>query len=39
MLNQATIEKLDFAKGDGLIPVIIQDNQSEAVLMLGYIDK
>ena len=39
MLNQATIEKLDFAKGDGLIPVIIQDNQSEAVLMLGYMDK
>ncbi|MCB0673435.1 MAG: bifunctional phosphoribosyl-AMP cyclohydrolase/phosphoribosyl-ATP diphosphatase HisIE [Saprospiraceae bacterium] len=33
------MEKLDFAKGDGLIPVIIQDNQSEAVLMLGYMDK
>jgi len=31
--------KLDFEKMDGLIPVIIQDNVSKAVLMLGYMNK
>ena len=29
----------DFSKGDGLIPVIIQDEQSLEVLMLGYMNK
>src|SRR5690606_11629114 len=27
---------IDFNKGDGLVPVIIQDNQTLEVLMLGY---
>jgi len=30
---------LDFAKGDGLIPVVIQDNQTLEVLMLGYMNE
>ncbi|WP_440999042.1 bifunctional phosphoribosyl-AMP cyclohydrolase/phosphoribosyl-ATP diphosphatase HisIE [Fodinibius sp. SL11] len=30
---------LDFAKGDGLIPAIIQDAHSFQVLMLGYMNK
>ena len=33
MLDPAT---LDFAKGDGLLPVIVQDAQTDKVLMLGY---
>ena len=31
--------KLDFAKGDGLIPVIIQDAMTNKVLMLGYMNE
>ena len=31
--------KIDFKKGDGLVPVVIQDNASLQVLMLGYMDK
>jgi len=30
---------LDFNKTDGLIPAIIQDNQTNKVLMLGYMNK
>lgn len=30
---------LDFTKNDGLIPVIIQDNQTQQVLMLGYMNE
>ena len=30
--------ELDFTKGDGLIPVIVQDNASLRVLMLGYMN-
>jgi len=30
---------LDFAKGDGLIPVIVQDEQTLEVLMLGYMNQ
>jgi len=30
---------LDFAKGDGLVPVIVQDNQTLEVLMLGYMNE
>ena len=29
---------LDFKKGNGLIPAIIQDNKTGAVLMLGYMN-
>lgn len=31
--------KIDFIKGNGLIPVVIQDNSTLQVLMLGYMDK
>lgn len=33
------LETLDFAKGDGLIPAVIQDAQTYQVLMLGYMNK
>jgi phosphoribosyl-AMP cyclohydrolase len=33
------IEKLDFEKGNGLIPIITQDYQLEQVLMLAYANK
>lgn len=31
--------KIDFEKGDGLIPVIIQDASTHEVLMLGYMNR
>ena len=30
---------IDFNKGDGLVPVIIQNAQTMQVLMLGYMNK
>jgi len=30
---------LDFAKGDGLIPVVIQDDDTNEVLMLAYVNQ
>ncbi|WP_196888511.1 bifunctional phosphoribosyl-AMP cyclohydrolase/phosphoribosyl-ATP diphosphatase HisIE [Aureivirga sp. CE67] len=33
------IENIDFNKGNGLIPVIIQDEKTFQVLMLGYMNK
>ncbi|MGF1925668.1 MAG: bifunctional phosphoribosyl-AMP cyclohydrolase/phosphoribosyl-ATP diphosphatase HisIE [Bacteroidia bacterium] len=30
--------KIDFEKGDGLVPVVIQDHQTLEVLMLGYMN-
>jgi phosphoribosyl-ATP pyrophosphohydrolase/phosphoribosyl-AMP cyclohydrolase len=33
------IDKIDFAKGDGLVPAIVQDVGSGAVLMLGYMNR
>jgi phosphoribosyl-AMP cyclohydrolase len=31
--------KIDFAKGDGLVPVIVQDFQSRDVLMVAYMNE
>jgi phosphoribosyl-ATP pyrophosphohydrolase/phosphoribosyl-AMP cyclohydrolase len=31
--------KVDFSKGDGLIPAIIQDSDTKKVLMLGYMNE
>ena len=31
--------KIDFAKGDGLVPAIVQDAQTKNVLMLGYMNE
>ena len=33
------IGKIDFAKGDGLVPAIVQDADCGAVLMMGYMNK
>jgi len=33
------LNRIDFAKGNGLIPAIIQDYYSNKVLMLGYMNK
>ena len=33
------IEKIDFEKNDGLVPVIVQDSSTNEVLMLAYMDK
>jgi len=35
-LTEDLLAKLDFKKGNGLIPVIVQDAKSKAVLMLAY---
>ena len=31
--------KIDFAKGDGLVPVIVQDHGTREVLMVAYMNK
>lgn len=33
------LERIDFDKGGGLVPVIVQDVSSHAVLMLGYANR
>jgi len=33
------IEALDFSKGDGLLPGVVQDAKNGAVLMLGYLNR
>lgn len=33
------LERLDWAKGDGLLPAVVQDAASGAVLMLGYMNR
>ena len=38
-LQAEDIGRLDFAKGDGLIPAIVQDALSGAVLMLAYMNR
>ncbi|NDD75390.1 MAG: bifunctional phosphoribosyl-AMP cyclohydrolase/phosphoribosyl-ATP diphosphatase HisIE [Gammaproteobacteria bacterium] len=36
--NDQDLARIDFAKGDGLVPVIVQDAASARVLMLGYMN-
>jgi phosphoribosyl-ATP pyrophosphohydrolase/phosphoribosyl-AMP cyclohydrolase len=36
--NEQDLACIDFAKGDGLVPVIVQDAQNSRVLMLGYMN-
>ncbi|MBE3085954.1 MAG: bifunctional phosphoribosyl-AMP cyclohydrolase/phosphoribosyl-ATP diphosphatase, partial [Bacteroidetes bacterium] len=31
--------KIDFSKGNGLVPVVIQDNNTLQVLMVGYMNQ
>jgi len=33
------MEQIDFSKGNGLVPVVIQDNNTLQVLMVGYMNK
>jgi phosphoribosyl-AMP cyclohydrolase len=33
------MEKVDFAKGNGLVPVIVQDYRSREVLMMAYMNE
>ena len=35
-MNQATMNEIDFAKGDGLVPVVTQEASSGKVLMVAY---
>ena len=39
MTNNELLEKLDFKKGNGLIPVIVQDAKTNAILMQAYANK
>jgi phosphoribosyl-ATP pyrophosphohydrolase/phosphoribosyl-AMP cyclohydrolase len=39
MNDPLNIEALDWTKGNGLLPAIIQDARTEAVLMLGYMNR
>lgn len=36
MTEEDLLKKLDFKKGNGLIPVVVQDAESKALLMLAY---
>jgi phosphoribosyl-ATP pyrophosphohydrolase/phosphoribosyl-AMP cyclohydrolase len=38
-LKLEDLSKIDFAKGDGLIPAIVQHAETGAVLMLGYMNR
>lgn len=38
-MTPAEIDRIDFAKGDGLIPAIVQDADTLQVLMLAYMDR
>jgi phosphoribosyl-AMP cyclohydrolase / phosphoribosyl-ATP pyrophosphohydrolase len=38
-VSLSDIVRLDFAKGDGLLPVIVQHADTAAVLMLGYMNR
>ena len=33
------VEKIDWDKADGLVPAIVQDAETERVLMLGYMNR
>lgn len=39
MLTVSDLDRLDFAKSDGLIPAIVQDADTRRVLMLGYMNR
>ena len=37
--NQELLDKLDFKKGNGLIPVVVQDAKTKEVLMQAYANR
>ncbi len=39
MTKSALLEKLDFKKGNGLIPVVVQDANTKEILMLAYANR
>jgi len=39
LTDEDLLKKLDFKKGNGLIPVVVQDAGSKEVLMLAYANK
>ena len=39
MTNTNLVEKMDWKKMDGMIPVVVQDANTNAVLMLAYANK
>ena len=39
MTTSDLLTKLDFAKGNGLIPVVVQDTKTKELLMLAYANK
>ncbi len=39
MTNAEMLDKLDFKKGNGLIPVVVQDAKTKEVLMLAYANR
>jgi phosphoribosyl-AMP cyclohydrolase len=39
MITNKLVEKLDFKKGNGLIPVIVQDTKTKEVLMQAYANR
>jgi len=38
-VNFTNLDTLDFGKGDGLLPAVVQDAESDAILMLGYMNR
>lgn len=38
-ITVADVQSLDFSKGDGLLPAVVQDAESGAVLMVGYMNR
>ncbi len=39
MITKDLLEKLDFKKGNGLIPVVVQDAKTKEMLMLAYANR
>jgi phosphoribosyl-ATP pyrophosphohydrolase/phosphoribosyl-AMP cyclohydrolase len=37
-MTKFNVNEIDFSKGDGLVPAIVQDADTQAVLMLGYMN-
>jgi len=38
-LNEELFKKIDFEKGNGLVPVVVQDIETKSVLMVAYVNK
>jgi phosphoribosyl-AMP cyclohydrolase len=38
-MTEELMQKLDWKKGNGLIPVVVQDAETKEVLMLAYVNK